>query len=146
MLRAIAAAAACTLYFICGQDALRAQPVTPPRAGAESAQLIGVTLMPSGGRPHLAVGVGNRTDDLLWLRITVEAGTTVVCEGERVPLAGMEIDWFLCPMDAIVQGRVYPVRVEVFRTRADLQPVMAKEAKPVFSVRDVSWLNAQLKP
>ncbi len=139
-----AAVAACTLYFIFGQDALHAQ--SPPAAGQDFLQVIGVTLMPVGGRSHVAVGVGNRGDRPLWLRITVDAGMPVLCEGERVALHGMKIAWFMCPVDPIVAGRVYPVQVEVYRDEWDEEPGDVRTVRPAFTVRDVHWLQSQLEP
>lgn len=145
-LRKQAAIAACTLYFICGQDALRAQTPAPARVGPDSIQIIGVTLVPVGGRGRIAVGVGNRTDELLWLRITVEAGQPVLCEGERLPLRGMKIEWFTCAVASIVAGRAYPVRVEVFRDEWDEESSGVQQVRPVFTIRDVQGIEPRLKP
>lgn len=145
MLRHRAAAAAWSLYLICGQDALSAPPAAVPAIDADSVQLVGVTLMPVAGRPHISVGVGNRTDRILWLRITLDAGKPVLCEGERVPLAAMKIGWFMCPVDPVIEGRIYPVRIDIYREQWDQASAAQKQARPVFSIRDVQWLQSQLK-
>lgn len=102
--------------------------------------------MPVAGRPHIAVGVGNRSERVLWLRITVDAGKPVHCEGERVVLPALKIEWYMCLVDPIVEGRAYPVRIEVFGDQWDEQPGGVKSARPVFTLRDIRLLQPKLRP
>lgn len=145
-LRYKAAAAAGTLYFICGPGALPAEAPVPAPAGPESVQLVGVLLVAVGGRPRISVGIGNRTDRLLWLRITVDAGREVVCEDERLALRGMKIEWFACAVDPVVEGRAYPVRIEIYGDEWSEEPDGVKTARPVFTRRDIQQLQPKLRP
>lgn len=52
----------------------------------------------------------------------MDAGKPVRCEGERVVLPAMKIEWYMCLVDAIVEGRACPMRIEVFGDPWDEQP------------------------
>ena len=124
----------------------RAQQAGVPKFDIAALRIVGVTLMPIGGKPKVGVGLANPTDASIWVRVTLEAPGPVQCGGGRTELPPKQRIWVVCPVDEIVPERDYPVGIAIYLDDKLAEGAGTRQVKARFRKQDVEWLQAQLKP
>lgn len=139
-----------SLYLVSWVPQSGAQSGLRPTSSQFSSDWVKVTMggmmqVPDGNEMALSLGLNNKTDKTIWVRVTFNSPAPgKVCSATEKIDPG-KTHMFTCPQKTLVANTDYPVEVLTFLDGPDSNQIESTHTKFYFSDRDVKGFNVLVK-
>lgn len=137
--RIFATLTAVTVICFVPERTVHGQPAVPV-----TLEFVGVMLMPVDGKSLVGVGLANRSDQSIWVDVSLDADGRVQCGSSRAELPANVTRWYACPVKPVIARHDYPIRVDIYLDGQESEIAGVRETEARFSKRDVQWLKSRL--